>query len=335
VDDCCAETGFGLNILTHETSDCAWGDYIVVDDTSEIEIGDVIKVDVKANRLVFLFKRNSHTNSLYVTDLCNSHCLMCPQPPKTIDGVDYEELKRLVSLLPSDVEELGITGGEPTVLGTKLQSLLKQIAAKSPDCYVHVLSNARLFSDMNAANGVSGILKNISFGIPLYAPVAEKHDYIVQSKGAFEETLQGVFNLARHHIPVEIRIVLHKLTVPYLLELAHFIYRNLPFVFQISFMGMEEMGYVKKNWADLWISPVDYQKELVSAVRFLYLRGMNPRVFNLPHCYMDKRLWRFSADSISDFKKTYKKECESCSQKCFCGGLFHYQAERSVVFPFS
>lgn len=98
-------------------------------------------------------------------------------------------------------------------------------------------------------------------------------------------------------------------------------------------MGMEQMGYVKKNWDQLWISPLDYQEQLVSATRALFLRGIPVRIFNLPFCHLDKRLWKFTADSISDFKKYYKDCCNECIKKTVCGGLFHYQANRTEVFP--
>src|ERR1700678_3724930 len=65
--------------------------------------------------------------------------------------------------------------------------------------------------------------------IPVYADNAPEHDHVVQSRGAFDQTIQGLYQLARYEQPIEIRVVLHKLTVPRLRGLAEFIYRNLPF----------------------------------------------------------------------------------------------------------
>jgi len=101
-----------------------------------------------------------------------------------------------------------------------------------------------------------------------------------------------------------------------------YIYRNLPFVSHVALMGLENMGYVKKNWNILWIDPVDYMKTLEHAVRHLFYRGMNVSIYNLQLCLLPKTLWPFSRQSISDFKNIYLEECENCTVKNFCGGLF-------------
>jgi MoaA/NifB/PqqE/SkfB family radical SAM enzyme len=41
-------------------------------------------------------------------------------------------------------------------------------------------------------------------GIPIYSDVDSEHDYVVQAKGAFEETVSGLHNLARYNVAVEI-----------------------------------------------------------------------------------------------------------------------------------
>jgi hypothetical protein len=35
-------------------------------------------------------------------------------------------------------------------------------------------------------------------GIPIYSDVSTIHDYVVQSDGAFDETIRGILNLKRH-----------------------------------------------------------------------------------------------------------------------------------------
>jgi hypothetical protein len=51
-------------------------------------------------------------------------------------------------------------------------------------------------------------------GIPLYADVDTIHDYVVQVRGAFDETVLGLYNLAQNQVPIEIRVVLHAQTEP-------------------------------------------------------------------------------------------------------------------------
>lgn len=130
----------------------------------------------------------------------------------------------------------------------------------------------------------------IASAIPLYADIAGIHDYIVQAPGAFDKTVEGLYNAAEAGLVVEIRVVLHKQSVPRLVQLAEFIYRNFPFAAHIAFMGMEHMGYVKKNWDLLWMDPVDYMPVLERAVTFLWQRRMNVSICRVAHpgLYPDK-----------------------------------------------
>jgi len=84
-------------------------------------------------------------------------------------------------------------------------------------------------------------------GIPLYSDVASHHDFVVQDDGAFDQTMVGFHNLARYGVRIEVRIVVHKQTWERLPKLAEYIYRNLPFVEHVAFMGLEMMGYTKTN----------------------------------------------------------------------------------------
>ena len=48
---------------------------------------------------------NSNDNTLFVTQQCNNHCIMCCQPPKKIDDIEYfyrQNVKRILSA-PKDL----------------------------------------------------------------------------------------------------------------------------------------------------------------------------------------------------------------------------------------
>jgi hypothetical protein len=93
-------------------------------------------------------------------------------------------------------------------------------------------------------------------------------------------------------------------------------------------MGLENMGYVKKNWDLLWIDPVHYMDELKDAVRYFRLRGVNVSIYNLQRCLLPKALWGFARRSISDYKNIYIEECDNCVEKGNCAGLFASQLRR-------
>ena len=310
-------------------------DYAIIENLSDrIFVDDVVSLDVSRRRLYLLYEAKSKNNALYVTDLCNSHCIMCPQPPKEVDDVGIEKIKEIIKNLPQGVEFLGITGGEPTMLHEELCEILELLKEKNPDIFLHILSNARLFEDYHYTKRIrTAAPRNTTFGVPLYSAEREIHDFITQASGSYDETIRGIINLAKFGFGIEIRTVLHKQTVNGLPLLADFIYNKLPFVAHVAFMGMEHMGFVKRNWEWLWISPKDYQERLYEAVRFLFIRGINISIYNLPYCLTDKRLWGLLTDSITDFKKDFQDKCNECLLKQTCGGLFHYQKDNTEVVP--
>lgn len=74
------------------------------------------------------FDIQSNDNTLFVTEQCNNHCIMCCQPPKNVDDINLlfaENLARITSA-PNELPVIGITGGEPTLLGEKLLELIRQ-----------------------------------------------------------------------------------------------------------------------------------------------------------------------------------------------------------------
>jgi len=93
-------------------------------------------------------------------------------------------------------------------------------------------------------------------------------------------------------------------------------------------MGMEHMGYVKKNWETLWVDPVEYMPVLESAVQHLWRRRMMVSIYNLQLCLLPQSLWSFARRSISDFKNEYVEVCDGCSVREKCAGMFSSQLGR-------
>jgi His-Xaa-Ser system radical SAM maturase HxsC len=286
--------------------------------------GDIVRVIPRVGQIVVLYRKLSAFNSILVTERCNSNCIMCSQPPKDAND-DYlaDAYRDAIALMDPDTAELGITGGEPTLLGDRFLKLLRACETHLPTTAVHVLSNGRLFNYLSLAQAVAEIgHHDLMIGIPLYSDLAAKHDFVVQAKGAFDQTIRGIMNLGRCGVRVEIRVVLHQHTVARLPQLARFITRNLPFVDHVALMGLEMMGYVKMNLPALWIDPADYQRELRAAVAALADARMNASIYNHQLCVLDRVLWPYARKSISDWKNEYLPICGECAVKAECGGFF-------------
>ena len=292
--------------------------------------GYIVAVQPVSGFVRTIYRPDSAHNSLFVTERCSSNCLMCSQPPKDKDDTNQLlaanlELLRLIAPGP---EYLGITGGEPTLLGGKLLTLLATLRDQCPHTHVHMLTNGRLFAWPEFTRNFCAVKHpSLTLGIPLYADDPVIHDYVVQARSAFDQTVLGLHQLARWEQEIEIRVVLHKVSVPRLPQLAEYIYRNLPFVSHVALMGLEPTGYTPRNKDKLWIDPVDYQDELEQAVEILSVRGMNVSLYNLQLCLLRPSLWKFARKSISDWKNVYFHECEACGVLDQCGGLFQ-SAER-------
>lgn len=284
--------------------------------------GDVVRITPEAT--IHTIYRRSGYNSLLVTERCNSFCVMCSQPPRKIND-DYliDDYLDAIPLFDRSTQEIGITGGEPTLLGDRLFGLLGALKSYLPTTSVHVLSNGRNMRDLAFAQRFAQLgHPDLMIGIPVYSDVSAIHDFVVQADGAYDETIRGILNLKRCGVPVEIRVVIHQQTYKRLPQLAHFIVRNLQFVDHVALMGLELMGFARSNLDALWIDPVDYQSELCTATYTLARARIRTSIYNHQLCLLDPSVRKFSVNSISDWKNEYMPECAGCELMSQCGGFF-------------
>lgn len=295
-----------------------------VRDGDTVAPGDVIRLRPGSDAVSVVWRRAARSNALFATERCTSACLMCSQPPREIDdGWRVAELIQIAELIDHDANLLTITGGEPTLLGGGLSKVIRAVHARAPSAEIQVLTNGRALQDVDASRewlGAGG--RSVRWAIPLYAPTADVHDHVVQSLGAYEETVQGLYVCAAANARVELRVVVHKITAPHLRTLATFIYRRLPFVEHVALMGIEPMGFAKRARDQLWIDPVDYVEDLAAATYYLANRGMPVSIYNLPLCILPEPLRPFARQSISEWKTAFAPECSGCEARSGCAGFF-------------
>jgi His-Xaa-Ser system radical SAM maturase HxsC len=249
---------------------------------------------------------------------------MCSQPPKDIDDRwILGEIKSALPIIDKDSRSLGFTGGEPLLDWREFIDVLTICRDELPNTAIHVLSNGRAFVRDEVVGAWAGIRHpNLTVGIPIYSVVDHIHDHIVQARGAFDETVLGVLKLKDKGQRVEIRVVLHALTAPRIVETCKWFARNLPFVDHVALMGLENTGFAIANAEELWVDPMDYQSELANAVDLLVSAKLNVSVYNLQRCVLDRSVWAYAAQSISDWKNGYIGECDRCIEKVRCSGFF-------------
>ena len=289
-----------------------------------LDDGDVLGIDHASRKFRTLFRRNSVHNSFLVTERCNNYCLMCSQPPKDVDDRWLlAEIKDSLALIDPTTNALTFTGGETLSDWEDFVDVLKACRDLLPVTALQVLTNGRAFAESRIVDAWRDIRHpNLMAAIPVYASVDHVHDYVVQAKGAFDETILGILKLKDRGQRVEIRVVLHALTAPIITETCRWIARNLPFVDHVALMGLENTGFAIANDALLWIDPIDYRDALGEAVGYLVTAGVNVSVYNLPKCVLSRSVWPYALQSISDWKIGFVAECDRCDEKTRCSGFF-------------
>lgn len=271
------------------------------------------------------FRIDSNDNTLFTTARCNNNCIMCCQPPLDNDDIDewFERNIAIINRSPKDIPVVGISGGEPTLLGDNLIELIRHIRVTLPNADIHMLSNGRNFKDIEYAERVCEVAEGKLFvGIPLHSDYYRDHDIIAGAKDAYNETMAGIFNLSALGAVIELRIVINKLNHMRLPQMADFIQKNLPFVGWTAFMAMEHIGHAVTNESNVWIEPIEYADKLAEAVLTLAQWRKEVAVYNVPLCLIPESIHPYAQKSISDWKNKYLPECDRCSLKSKCCGLF-------------
>ena len=298
---------------------------------------DVISFNPENNSIRALYRHGANANAFLLTEKCNSLCVMCSQPPRDLDDIHhFDALFKCLPLIPRSAPELTLTGGEPTLNFEYFIESIRRAKFHLPNTAIHVLSNGRNFENKMLAEQVSQVdHHDLMFGIPLYSDDEQNHDFVVQAKGAFRQTIKGILNLFKYKVPIEIRVVVHKYTWERLPYLAEYVARNLPFVSHVNFMGLEREGYGKLNFDDLWVDPTTYMDKLDEAINTLDMVGVPIRLYNYPQCHLPRTLRHRAVISISDWKNEFRENCEECLLRPDCSGLFKSiaSAETVKVYP--
>ena len=293
-------------------------------ESSDLEPGDVVVPRLDKSEVTVLLRASDQHHALFMTNRCNSYCLMCSQPPTPgDDSWLIQEALDAVQHLSWTPDTLGLTGGEPLLLGAGLRNVLDVVGQRFPGTCVEVLTNGRLFSHRRIANQIlDGLTTRVRWLVPLYGHANFVHDFVVQAQGAFDETLAGLLALQEHRQEIQLRTVLIEPVLQVLPELAGFVGRNLPFVRQFALMGCEPIGFALANRDQCEVNLADWDATLHQASRVLNRHAIPHLFMNTPLCALRPTLWPLAHRSISDWKNTFAAECSTCAVRMDCTGLF-------------
>ncbi len=329
-----------LLLLTSENYIFSLADNIakILDTENTLEEDDVISFIHKFNELRILYRRSDMHHTVFLTNHCNSNCLMCSQPPtKSPDLWLIDEAILIAEHINQSPNTIGFTGGEPLLLGDKLPFILNHYFNLHPNSALQVLTNGRLFSQDKLTERIfSELNSSVNWQIPLYGHADFIHDYVVQTYKAFDQTIYGILALQEHHQSIQIRTVLIKPVLDNLPKIAEFITRNLPFVCEVALMVCEPTGFALANKELCRVDLREWHDKIINAVEILVRGNLGVVIMNAPLCVLPSELWVHAHQSISDWKRVYTNICDDCKVKSQCSGLFaSYKASwlPSIINP--
>lgn len=312
----------------------------LVDEQSDQELrpGDILSV---AENGIYntVYKASKEEIDVFVTNQCNSNCIMCPLSEsvrRKKNGQKMEWLDDYIDILPDMISYVNVTGGEPTLRPSEFLHLMSHLTEKFDHSDYQLLTNGRSCADKSFLKEVLTVSpRGMRFAIPVHASNPDIHDAITRVPGSFKQTDRGIKNLLSEQQKVEIRVVVSKYNIDYLEETARYIAEHYKGVFCVNFMGMEMMGNAAVNRDALWIDYDEVFKKSKPAIDLLVKHGIDVQLYNLPLCAVDRGYWHIAAKSITDYKIRFMDECDECEVKEICGGFFYStkQVMKPQVYP--
>lgn len=286
---------------------------------------DAFEISISGCAYKFYDSR-SLDNAILVTNKCNSNCIMCPTAEairRNNEIYSGAQLIRLARNIPDDAAHITITGGEPFIIKKDMFELLGFLKDKLPDISYLLLTNGRAFCSREYTELFKQTVPpDLELGIPLHGFNAKTHDGIVRSDGAFRQTYLGLKHLLSVNARVELRIVVSRLNESFITEIAQLIADEFSEVKSVKFIGLEMTGNAAVNREKVWIDyPTAFQRSK-DGINLLTSSGIDVGIYNFPLCAVENKYWNICEKSISPFKIRYVKECDSCTVKDACGGVF-------------
>jgi His-Xaa-Ser system radical SAM maturase HxsC len=259
--------------------------------------------------------------TVFLTTKCNQKCIICPQEIGGYVVSFFSLVAELKSVEWNAIHSVYITGGEPLLFQELIKMALSLIPLKID---VFILTNGTITIEKDIVSD-----DRVVFCIPLYGTDSASHDEIVKTK-AFVKLLSNLYLLGSLNCRIELRTVLSTFNKNKLLEFSRFVAMNLPFVYRVSFMGIEYVETAMKNIDMLYIDQRDFIEELINSVEYLQACKIDAYVYNFPLCSFPSIFRTYVIDSISMWKKYYPNECTKCSDRNACSGFFRTNYEVSL-----
>lgn len=128
-----------------------------------------------------------HLCHIEMTYACNQRCIFCYNPERAKLS-DLSAIDRIVrSVAESQIPHVYLISGEPSLL--PVEKLNEYIELLSEHSSVTIVTNG-----LRRLKGISS--KLACFGVPIHGANAETHEFLNQSNGSFQKTIETI----RHYV---------------------------------------------------------------------------------------------------------------------------------------
>lgn len=301
--------------------------------------------------------RTMGTSYLAVGYECNHKCICCPLT--TYDRLHksfrYEEIaERIARIRPGEEREhMVLSGGEPMLH----PDFLRIVALLAEKGYaITVLSNASLCRDPKMVRELKRVIPDHRFDIvtAIHSSTPAIHDRITGVPGSLLETLEGLDHLVEEEIPVTIKHIFNRISLPSLLETFQYLEHHFPPRVGFQFCTMDYSGRAGKNVEELFVSMEEIRgplEQLLDELEKHMVRNRKISLIETPLCLTDPYYWKYylpssrglhtyTAPNTDERPVCYHVEsqcgpyyppCEKCAVRQWCSGIwrsaYQYQQE--------
>ncbi len=275
---------------------------------------------------------------------CNHKCIICPNKKSDISIVTPKEqiFKMLDNLKNSGTYNVTISGGEPTLHETFLDAIhyATKLGIKT-----NVLSNGDALNDMGLVCEIEKAVDKSLFSITtaFHSHIPQTHNSICGKDGAFERSMQGIYNALNKKLNIQIKHCIHKRNYLQTKEFIEFVYANFPDFSPLILCGIDFVGLNDNEIFDVAISFKELGQALENALDKVIeyhkiKRNKNVFVTETPLCIADPYYWNFFEPKSNSAIKylapekqetdiesdcgTYYRACENCGVEAVCQGAW-------------
>lgn len=230
---------------------------------------------------------------------CNHNCICCPLTTydRLHKQLGLEEIKRRIGLIKQESKEkyIVLSGGE-TMLHPEFLRILEYVLNEG--FYVTVLSNSSKCQNPKFVESLKNIMLENKLNIvtAIHSSNPSVHDKITGKKGSLLETLEGIDNLVMAKIPVTIKHIFNRVSLPSLIETFQYLERHYPPQIGFQFCTMDYSGRACKNIKELFVPIQELKEPVEKLLDFLEMRMSKKRRISFiesPLCMTDPYYWKY------------------------------------------